>query len=1132
MTNTNVIHDLAARQAALDPLRSFIVQAPAGSGKTGLLVYRYLTLLARVEQPQAVLAITFTRKATAEMRERLLDLLHKAKKGKPSHNAFEQQGIDLANAVLKQDERFGWRLLETPHQLSILTIDAFSARLSASMPWLSRLGDRPRPSDDASSHYAIAVDNVLRELLKPQSPIAPSLNLVLTELDYDYNKARRLFSAMLAKRDQWLRHLFANDLAAMRAEIEKAWSELFRKYIAEVEAKLSNQELLDLISLGQHAASNLLDQGCHTSLIDLCDIDEKPSAIKHWCALSELCLTQAGQWRKRLTKNEGFEAGSLEKEEMLALLQSFNSESDLLEALRLIRLLPEPVYKDSDWQQLLALEVVLKTLAAELQLRFRATGECDHSEVTQRANFALNELGASDLSLRLDADIRHILVDEFQDTSYGQIDLLKKLTQSWHEDRTLFLVGDPMQSIYRFREAEVSLFLQVANNKKTKVLPQIEIDYLSLNQNFRSSADLVDWFNSSFSVGFPKRNDVLNGAISYIEAKSSKASESAAVQTLLSETREAEAQLICQQITEAIASLPNERAKVAVLVRSRSQLETLLPSIREAGIDYMGIDIELLKDMPAIKDVVSLAKAICRADDRIAWLSLLRSPWLGLDLHQLQSLSSNFPKRDSQNVTYDTALLDVLESQASELFGDKPNKKKQIHRFVSIIRQAQSEYQQIGLAQVCRWAWQQLGGRESLMNASLKDLETVFGLIEGLEKGNDLPSLDALDQGLEGLFAQANSNAHKAKLVISTMHKAKGLQYHTVILPGLANKPRADSKDLMMWAESQNQQGQPQLYLAPLLAEHDAGKHFEFLRALESKRSQFETARLLYVASTRAEQRLILSASLERDKKNEERPKKPDKRSLLACIWPAVQDDFKYIDNFQIQSAEIQDLDQTLYRLPSTHVPQFASAIDWQPQTQLGASEAQNLEQLEFDWATQTAAAVGLVLHELFEFHTNSILNLSLSAELKARWRDQLRTLLVPSDRLEQAVRRIAQAIENVQQDEQAHFIFKDYPDAKNEMSLSVFENGQVKPYRLDRTFTDEQGTRWIIDYKSTASRDPDPVAFAQQQVQERHKSQLEHYGNLFNQLNKSTGVTQPIRLAVYFPLLKQLVHWSLPAST
>jgi len=139
-----MIGDLDARRTALDPQCSFIVQAPAGSGKTGLLVYRMLTLLATVEKPQQVLSITFTRKATSEMRERLLELIECAERGERSDDLFEQQGIELAAKVLERDRQHNWCLLDSPHQLQILTIDSFCAKLTASMPWLSRLGDRPR----------------------------------------------------------------------------------------------------------------------------------------------------------------------------------------------------------------------------------------------------------------------------------------------------------------------------------------------------------------------------------------------------------------------------------------------------------------------------------------------------------------------------------------------------------------------------------------------------------------------------------------------------------------------------------------------------------------------------------------------------------------------------------------------------------------------------------------------------------------------------------------------------------------------------------------------------------------------------------------------------------------------------
>ena len=214
-----MIADLHARAVALDVSKSFIVQAPAGSGKTGLLVYRILALLARVEKSQNVLAITFTRKARSEMRERIIELLVKAKENEFSDDAFEQQGIELAQKVIERDQQLGWNLLEAPHQLQIMTIDAFSAKLASSMPWLSRLGERPRTSDSAEPHFAYAVDQVMSELLAGQTPVSQALQTVMLELDFNYDKARNLFKSMLAKRDQWLRHLVHQDMEFMQQSL-------------------------------------------------------------------------------------------------------------------------------------------------------------------------------------------------------------------------------------------------------------------------------------------------------------------------------------------------------------------------------------------------------------------------------------------------------------------------------------------------------------------------------------------------------------------------------------------------------------------------------------------------------------------------------------------------------------------------------------------------------------------------------------------------------------------------------------------------------------------------------------------------------------------------------------------------
>src|SRR5205807_8890004 len=111
---------------------------------------------------------------------------------------------------------------------------------------------------------------------------------------------------------------------------------------------------------------------------------------------------------------------------------------------------------------------------------------------------------------------KHVLVDEFQDTSISQWELLERLTAGWEPDdgRTLFVVGDPMQSIYRFREADVALFLHA----RREGLGNVRLEPLTLTTNFRSQEKLVDFFNDAFPRIFPAEPDESLGAVPYSAA--------------------------------------------------------------------------------------------------------------------------------------------------------------------------------------------------------------------------------------------------------------------------------------------------------------------------------------------------------------------------------------------------------------------------------------------------------------------------------------------------------------------------------------------------------------------------------------------------------------------------------------
>jgi len=1123
-----MIHDYEARAAALDPQRSFIVQAPAGSGKTALLVYRMLTLLAQVEEPQQVLAITFTRKATAEMRDRVLQLIRKAELNESGDNVFEQQGIDLANTVLARDRQLGWNLLSSPHQLQIMTIDALCARLTGSMPWLSRLGDRPRTTDNAEEHYAAAVEQLLLELLDEESELSRDIQTVLLELDFNYNKSRRLFVSMLAKRDQWLRHLLQNDLAKLKSVLEHAWQTIANEHIAELSRLLPETRLRQLVDLAKHAAQTLAardsDDASSLAAFESFDRSLRFLGVEHWRALRHLLLLANGDgYRKTVNIKLGFAPKTAEKEKIQAVLDEFRENDVLHAALLETDHLPELQFSDEDWRQLTALEHVLKSLAALLQLRFRSVGECDHSEVTQRANLALQELdNPTDLALRMDYQLQHILVDEFQDTSHGQIELLKRLTMGWLQTdnnvaKTLFLVGDPMQSIYRFREADVSLFLRVSENASSHVFENIRIESLVLTENFRSSANLVDWFNASFKSSFPKRNNVLSGGIRYAHATSNRPTIGQCVDHHLAHNKVQEAELLVRALQAAIDDLPDPDAQVAVLVRSRAQLDHLLPHIQAAGIAYAGVDIQSMAEQQAVIDVLALAKAICREDDRVSWLALLRGPWCGLSLTEMKQLVG----RQDQTIWAQLCACDL------DTLTINSDTKNRLRRFIDLLDKTLAQRQQIGLSDLVRWVWQMLGGEQTLVGARLEDIESVFELIQALQKGGDLPSISALDRALATLYARPTDDTDSgvARVVISTIHKAKGLQYDTVILPSLASPPRASNKEMLMWAEHQNAIGELQLLLAPLRIESDAqGSHYGYLRQLDQKRANNEAIRLMYVACTRAERRLVLIGCAKLKEETQE-VIKPRANTLLATIWGTVENDFEFtLPSTEPPTAE-RSYAQTLSRLPVGYQRYTKDSVQWQPAQQLNTQqdieELDDAEHLEYQWATEVATAVGVVLHRWLQFAAGQAINTQVEQPLLQRWRSELSALRVPADRIDYALKRLTKAVSNLQTDTDAHFLFADYAEQQNEYTLSAFEQGVVTQYRIDRTFVDGNGVRWILDYKSTETRNQNVHAFVDEQVATRHRGQLEKYGVLMRQIDD-----RPIKLAVYFPMLAQLRSW------
>ncbi|MGV6825507.1 MAG: UvrD-helicase domain-containing protein, partial [bacterium] len=246
-----------------------------------------------------------------------------------------------------------------------------------------------------------------------------------------------------------------------------------------------------------------------------------------------------------------------------------------------------------------------------------------------RALQALGDLDdPSDLALRLDQRIQHILVDEFQDTSYAQFTLLKQLCAGWTENdgRTLFVVGDPMQSIYRFRNAEIGLYLQALHTG----VGSVALEPLKLTVNFRSQQGIVEWVNDTFSQVFPANTDVNSGTVGYEHSDPwhpPGCSPPVHLHPRIGRDDQGESAQILPIIREAL----EQDHRVAVLVRSRDHLRQISQQLKQQKISFQALDILPLSTMPVIQDLRSLTRAMLHQGDRLAWLSVLRAPWCGLD---------------------------------------------------------------------------------------------------------------------------------------------------------------------------------------------------------------------------------------------------------------------------------------------------------------------------------------------------------------------------------------------------------------------------------------------------------------------------------------------------------------------
>jgi ATP-dependent helicase/nuclease subunit A len=267
------IADSQQRNAALNPEQSFIVRAPAGSGKTELLIRRYLRLLSGVESPEEIIAITFTRKAAAEMRGRIISSLELARTGEIPKDDYQKETYELATEVLKRDETQQWQLQDNPGRLRIQTIDSLCSNITRQMPVLSQLGAQPETLDDASELYLEASERTILAIEDGES-WSDAVAELLEHLDNDLPRLKNLLADMLRRRDQWLRHLTNGNIT--REQLDQALHNIVSATLRN--ARDAIPEGQELVGCLQYAAKNLINEGSESLITQCAGLDALPAA--------------------------------------------------------------------------------------------------------------------------------------------------------------------------------------------------------------------------------------------------------------------------------------------------------------------------------------------------------------------------------------------------------------------------------------------------------------------------------------------------------------------------------------------------------------------------------------------------------------------------------------------------------------------------------------------------------------------------------------------------------------------------------------------------------------------------------------------------------------------------------------
>jgi ATP-dependent helicase/nuclease subunit A len=860
-------HDLLAVQsAASDPRVSAWVAANAGSGKTHVLTQRVIRLLLEGVDPGKILCLTFTKAAAANMANRVFERL--SEWTSLDDEALDRKLAEVTGAPPSAQRRaLARRLfalaLETPGGLKVQTIHAFCTRLLHQFPFEANVAARFTVLEDASESQLmeqLSLAVLLDAAAAPDSPLGRALAIAITSAaDQTFKDVVR---EVIGERDvvtRWLTH--AGGIEAATAELSRTLGVAPDETAASIEAQVFGGSLVAEAEWPAVAAA--LAEGSKNDQAQVARI----AAVRAARADTRLDLYLEIFCTKELDPRENVVTKGIQRKHP-ALFQRLQAEQARVCALLQRR--RAVACRDRTAALVLIASAVLERYAAEKARR----GLLDYDDLIDKTLDLLSRVDAAWVHYKLDLGIDHVLIDEAQDTSPKQWDIVKRLVAEFTAGlgardvrRTIFAVGDEKQSIFSFQGAEPLAFADTRQHfQRFHSGSEVSFKALEFKYSFRSGASVLGAVDAVFQArdvfasvttdtdGVPPHAALPGKAPGLVEIwpllRPEEKREIEGWDAPFDELTETSPPIrLAQRIAKAVKGWKDAGARagdVLVLVRQRGALfEAIIRALKNERIEVAGADRMVLTEHIAVMDLMVLADALLLPDDDLALATVLKSPLFGFDDAQLFALAYD-RKGPLRSVLRERCGEDLFFAQAAE----------------RLDRLAQAARVQTPFAFYADLLASRTGGRKSILerlgHEAADPLDEFLNLALDYER-RETPSLQGFVAWLRAARAEVKRDMEIARdeVRVMTVHGAKGLEAPIVVLADTTTRPTGPRDPRLLTLPMGGAPDAPQRLIWASASKDDVGP-MEDARKAARKAAQDEYRRLLYVAMTRAAERLVV----------------------------------------------------------------------------------------------------------------------------------------------------------------------------------------------------------------------------------------------------------------------------------